>query len=392
MNSMSQTDQSNQPDLTERELSPERISEYFLELEGSLDRIERAITYYQVLDLERTASAEETRLAYQQVITMLSPSYSIRMTMPEQMVGRVHRAFTKASQAYSVLSNFGRRIQYDNSLVVKTTQPLPVEVPDPSRSGMPFANASTTNSAAPGQEIISINSATMHKVVYSTFSHTAKGDNRRRCERFKLSLPVRVVGHDRRAGKWHEMAETIDVSRTGVNIRLRRRVRYGNVLYVTLPLPVKLRAHGYADSSYNVYALVRRVDAPKRGVRTIGLEFLGEHPPSGYLDKPWATFRTKTWAGHERRRKPRINKLEVVEIEYFNEAMQSIAREAARTENISRSGLRMMVKAAPPDFELIKVTCAKHAFESLAVLRSRFVGKDGVERACVQFIDCEWPA
>src|SRR5205085_8827130 len=126
-------------------------------------------------------------------------------------------------------------------------------------------------------------------------------------DRLKLSIPVRVVGTDRAAdGKWSEMTETVDVSRTGVRLRMTRPVRYGMVLYLSLPMPAKLRSHGFAGSSYNVYTLVRRIEPPKKGVRVVGLEFIGEHPPPGYLEKPWATFRTRRWTGDERRRARRV--------------------------------------------------------------------------------------
>src|SRR2546425_12123419 len=92
--------------------------------------------------------------------------------------------------------------------------------------------------------------------VYRESSRAREGDNRRRCERFKLSIPARVTGYDRRNGKWHEMTETIDVSRTGVKLRLRRRGKHGKGLYIKLPFPGKLRAHGFAQQSYKVYTLV----------------------------------------------------------------------------------------------------------------------------------------
>src|SRR5204863_428279 len=91
-------------------------------------------------------------------------------------------------------------------------------------------------------------------------------------------------------------------SRTGVTLRLRHRVRHGNVLYVSLPLPQRLRSHGMDEPEYRVYALVRRVHPVKDGIRVTALEFVGEQPPIGYLDKPWATFQTQPWTGAERRR------------------------------------------------------------------------------------------
>jgi len=230
------------------------------------------------------------------------------------------------------------------------------------------------------------------RAAYVESARKATNNNRRRTDRFKLAIPARVAGVDGKAdSKWSEMTETLDISRTGVRLRLNRPVRYGMVFYLSLPLPPKLRSHGFADASYNVYALVRRIEPPKKGVRIIGLEFIGEHPPPGYLEKPWATFRTKRWAGNERRRAPRIERAEAVRIEYISAAMPSTIREEVMTENVSRTGLRVIVRAAPLEFDLLRITSTSRHFDGLAMLRNRFQGKDGLERLCLQFLDKEWP-
>src|SRR5262249_29615502 len=151
---------------------------------------------------------------------------------------------------------------------------------------------------------------------------------------------------------------TLDVSITGLRLRLDRPVRHGTVVYLSLPYPIRLRAHGFAESSYRVYGLVRRVEGVKKGSRIIGIEFVGEQPPGGYLEKPWATFRTRTWAGGDRRRAPRIERAEAVRIEYLSESTISTIREEAITENVSRTGLRVIVRAAPLEFDLVRVSSA----------------------------------
>jgi hypothetical protein len=356
-----------------------QISIYFLELEGLLDRIERSTTHYQILEVERSASQEQVKLSYQKALELLYPPYIISGTIPPEMISRIERAFNKASLAFFILATCNKRKEYDLALastVNKITPPQPVEQqPAPS----------------PTSGEIGLSHTTAQREVYSEFSKSATNDNRRRAERFKLPLPARVTGHDRKSGKWSEMTQTVDVSRTGITLKLHKRLRHGMIVYVTLPFPSKLRAHGYADSSYNVYALVRRVEPPKKGARVIGLEFLGEHPPAGYLQRPWAVFRTKKWNGIERRRDPRIERSEMVRLEYFTDEMHSLTREEARTENLSRTGLRVAVKDAPPEFDLVRVSCPGRDFESLAAVRNRYFAKDGYERLCLQFVDKEWP-
>jgi hypothetical protein len=126
---------------------------------------------------------------------------------------------------------------------------------------------------------------------------------RRRCERFKLTVPVLIAGYESSGGKWQEVTKTIDVSRIGVAIRMRRRLKHGLVVHITLPLPAKLRSHGFSEAGYNMYAIVRRVEPLIDGMRVVGLEFIGATPPGDYLYKPWATFRTQKmeWTGAKAR-------------------------------------------------------------------------------------------
>jgi hypothetical protein len=363
----------------ESEYAADQISIYFLELEGLLDRIERSITHYQVLGVERSASHQQIRISYHQALGLLYPPYSISATIPPEMVTRIERAFNKASLSFFILATFNKRKDYDLALASISNRPAPSQA------------AEQQSAPSPANDEMALNHTPFQRKVYTEFSNSVANDNRRRAERFKLPLPARVTGHDRKNGKWNEMTQTVDVSRTGLTLKLNKRVRHGMIVYVTLPFPAKLRTHGYADSSYSVYALVRRVEPPKKGARVIGLEFLGEHPPAGYLQRPWAVFRTKKWNGVERRRVPRLERSEMVRLEYFTDDMHSLTREEARTENVSRTGLRVAVKDAPPEFDLVRVSCPNRNFESLAAVRNRYFAQDGYERLCLQFVDKEWP-
>src|SRR6185436_16738987 len=195
-----------------------------------------------------------------------------------------------------------------------------------------------------------INIAQELRPVFTRASAQEGSVERRRCERFKLSVPVLVAGYDHTGGKWQEVTKTIDVSRIGVALRLRRRVNHGLVVHITLPLPTKLRSHGFSEAGYNMYAIVRRVEPLIDGMRIVGLEFVGANPPSDYLYKPWATFRTQKWNGMNRRREPREKRSEAVAVEYLDETMQQLAREVGVTEDVSLNGARICVRSAPPEF------------------------------------------
>jgi hypothetical protein len=123
----------------------------------------------------------------------------------------------------------------------------------------------------------------------------------------------------------------------------------------------------------------------------VGLEFIGAQPPGDFLKKPWATFKTQKWVGPDRRQEPRETIVERIEVEYLDAEQQPIGKEIAITENISPSGARIRVKDAPGNFECLRIKSPKRRFESLALLRNQFTGKDGIERLCLEFVESKFP-
>ena len=377
------------------DFSVERMSEYYLELERLLMRVESSTTHYQILGLDRSATSEDIKGAYSRAVAMLHPSYQIAgLTLPDEMVERVDRSYERIAQAFSVLANYGRRIEYDNTLSRRSATPLAFDIPVVlKRPQSEESGRSTEPTPEPAHETnqASVVGSSGSSEVFSEFAKEAKEDNRRRCERLKLSVPVRITGHDKQTGKWSEMAQTINVNRLGISILTSRRMVHGRVVHLTLPLPVKLRNHGHADPSYNVYAIIRRVEPPNNGLRVVGLEFLSEHPPRGYLDSPWRPFRTTKWMGPDRRHETRRPCSQPVEVVYLTTDLDPVEHQLGLTENVSSEGARVYVEVSPPDFEFVKIIGRNNGFESNASVRNRFTGKDGFERLCLQFLDKQWP-
>ncbi|HZS07993.1 MAG TPA: PilZ domain-containing protein [Blastocatellia bacterium] len=218
------------------------------------------------------------------------------------------------------------------------------------------------------------------------------GKNRRRHPRSDLAIPVRVTGHELESGQWVEITHSFNVSRSGVGLRLCRKVRHGQVLCLMLPLPMHLRQHGHEETGYRAYALVRRVGPPQGGVRAVGLEFLGEQPPQRYADTPWAIFHAAEWKGTDRRRSARIHCSAPVWLQYLNGELEVIEQGGGWTENVSRGGARVCVESPALDFDLVRVTVVESGFESLAAVTNRYLKEDGLMRLCLQFIGREWPA
>ena len=386
-----------------------QMSAWFLELERLLERIEHAVTHYQVLGLSQSATRENILTAYRQTLGFLFPVAELLAVLPPDTQQRMDRALERTAQSFTALAVTSRRNEYDRTMSGESAPPRPQPAPAPppvnatpevpprvSPPAAPPARPSTAAPAAPGPpsnspaDVLEIRKVGVRQEVFSV-SDREDERNRRRSERFKMGLPVRVMGFDRQSGKWHEMTESVDVSRTGLQLHLRRRVMHNTILHLTLPLPLKLRSHGFSETTYNVYALVRRILPQEDGRRLVGLEFIGENPPSGFLEKPWAACRTRQWTGANRRRHPRIDRVEPVTIDFLTEDKKFIAREQGFTENVSRGGVRVKTRQMPPEFDLVRIAAAKFSFESLSVVTNRYLMPDGSARICLQLIEREWP-
>ena len=405
------------------------LREYHVQVDRLLDRIEAASTHYEVLGLKLAASYGEIIRAYYVVMNLIYPAQQIRIALDEKLLERLDNAFVKASGAFATLANFRKRADYHNTVLQKPTGSLPISSSQPANPTRtengaqstpqtvnntrpvapavspvttpitPVTNAMPPNvensshhpetkaaSQAANMKQPSTESRPKEQADFDDYAREPKDGNRRRSKRFKLTIPVRITGYDKNGAKWQETSDSIDVSSTGVTVYLRRKVRHGNVFCLSLSLPVNLRSEAFTNSMYNVYAIVRRVEPERRGQRLIALEFLGENPPPGFLEKPWSTFQVSRWSGIERRRWPRVNRQERVRLEYFDSTATMIGKEEAITENVGATGMRLFVKNAPAEFDIVRITCISRAFESLALIRNRYVAKDGMERVCVQFV------
>lgn len=382
-----------------QKLDAEKLSTLYLEFERLAHRVEKSSTHYQVLGVENGASLEEVKRAYRRAVSLIQPIYSGRYRSNEaDSQAMAVRVLRKTSNAFSVLSNFGKRIEYDNALFKKRPGLIPIAGSDADGPiGQLFGEtihepasrlvvAGTPEYTATFEALSAAPPATeMRRLRTET-----QGAERRRHERFDLSLPVTIFGHDRMTGEWNEVAETLDVSRLGARVRTKLNLRHGNIVQLKLELPAKLRTHGLNDPVYSVFAIARRIGPPEGGVRTIGLEFLGAKPPDGYSERPWAIFRTKRWSGSERRREEREHRSEVVSVNYLDDSQAILRREVALTENISSSGAMIFVKGAPPETEFVRIANLARSFESLARICDRYVADDGLERLSLNFLDAKW--
>src|SRR4051812_7880296 len=119
---------------------------------------------------------------------------------------------------------------------------------------------------------------------------SATEENNRRIQRIALPLPVHVeVLIDGQAG-WNEVTRLGDVSAFGAAFTLKRPLKRGRLILLTIPMPRQLRSFDYGEPQYRVWALVRRCIAKNAGVGdqefSIGVAFTGKRPPEGHLENP----------------------------------------------------------------------------------------------------------
>jgi tetratricopeptide (TPR) repeat protein len=94
--------------------------------------------------------------------------------------------------------------------------------------------------------------------------------NRRNIARVAMSLPVLVISHDE---GWREFAETVNVSRSGILLRLGHSVNPASILRATLPMPLRMRTSDSRKGLYLINGVVRHALPDPGGDNLVGIEF-----------------------------------------------------------------------------------------------------------------------
>ncbi|MEW6125487.1 MAG: PilZ domain-containing protein [Acidobacteriota bacterium] len=371
---------------------------YLNTLHNRLEQIQQASTHYQTLMLEPAASYEDIVRAYTNILHILYPASHLRDALSHHSIFEVEKAFRKVSLAFSFLVEPGKRAEYDT--VLSTLQSPSEALTEPASASL----ASTDHSLLTEEHNVALRTADSGKLQknhsqrtgssealspgkHSDAAPSTAGSNRRRNQRSPISVTVQVTGYGRNKVKWVEQTQSLDVSRTGLSVALHKPIRTGTILHITMPVLEKFRPQGYTGAELSLYVLVRRIEPAKKGIRTVALEFIGNQPPPGFNERPWAVFKPRSWAGLERRRTPRLNRQERVRLEYYNEGFELVMKEDTSTEDVSTTGMRILARFVPDEFEFVKVNCLDRDFHCLAVVRARFLEKDGLERLSIQFLN-----
>lgn len=236
----------------------------------------------------------------------------------------------------------------------------------------------------------------------------------RRSQRITLPLPVRIDIRLDNKISWTEITRLSDVSSYGAGFFLKRPLKRGRLLMLTVPLPRQLRCFDHGEPQYKVWAIVRRcieaAQGPNAGQFSIGVAFIGKNPPIDYIQNPAALYDTHSrsedgfWnvgtmdlmaddsdLPKEVRKQTRYQIPEPVILEMINDAGEVIQTESTVTENVSLSGAAIFTQLDLEDGTFLRLSSERHDINIISVVRGRRIGSDGLTRLHVEFIDRFFP-
>lgn len=238
----------------------------------------------------------------------------------------------------------------------------------------------------------------------------------RRIQRISLPLPVRVEVKVDAKVTWNEVTRLSDVSAFGAGFTLKRPVKRGRLVLLTIPMPRQLRSFDYAEPQYKVWAAVRR--CIPMGTNTepveyaVGVAFIGKNPPVTFIDNPsqlydisrrevegevfWRLIPADLMSDDSHlpkddRKQTRFQIPEALIIQRIDEAGNTLEAEITVTENISIGGAAVMTSLNFEPGVFLWVTSERFDVRILSVVRGSRVGEDGITRLHLEFIDRFFP-
>lgn len=241
--------------------------------------------------------------------------------------------------------------------------------------------------------------------------------SRRAAKREETRFPVRVNCHESESDEWEELTEILNVSPFGALLRISRPTEPGRLLHLTLPMPRRLRCYDHDDEHYRIWSLVRHIksltdDKDLLPHFEIGVAFVGKDCPERHAKDPAErydiaspTIETGLWTVRERpgadaprstsgdrRSEERHSIADDVVIEIYDAAGSVYAREATKTENISRHGMAVITTLSIVRGRYIRVRSARYEIAVIAAVRRLAHVGDGRKRLHLEFVDQQWPA
>lgn len=247
---------------------------------------------------------------------------------------------------------------------------------------------------------------------------TAPEKETRRIPRFSLALPVRVVARLDQDRSWEEITRLTDVSAFGAGFNLKRGVKCGRLLQMTLPLPRQMRCYDYTEPQYRIWGLVRSCivkenSSKNETTHAVGVAFIGKNPPSSYFSDP-ERFYDISGQGDGKlcrvvevspdvdatdaivsvvdlRRHSRLAIPTDIVLEKIDAEGNVTASEMTVTENLSLSGAAIFSTLPTEIGDFVRVRSSHYDVSIISVVRDKRLGKDGIPRLHVEFVDRFFP-
>ncbi|MGE3465340.1 MAG: PilZ domain-containing protein [Pyrinomonadaceae bacterium] len=237
----------------------------------------------------------------------------------------------------------------------------------------------------------------------------------RRIQRISLPLPVRVEVRIDVDNSWNEVTRLSDVSAFGAGFSLKKPVKRGRLVLLTIPMPRQLRSFDYSESQYKIWAVVRRcievVNGQGPRTYSVGAAFIGKSPPAGYLEHPsmlfdiaqreddqglWHVSPANLMVDEsdlptDLRKQTRYFIPEPLRIEKMDGDGNIIYAESTVTENISLGGAAIFATNRMDAGTFVRVVSDRFDVTILSVVRGSRIGIDGITRLHVEFVDRYFP-
>jgi len=238
--------------------------------------------------------------------------------------------------------------------------------------------------------------------------------DQRRIQRYTLSLPAKVEVKIDNKFSWNEITRMEDVSSFGAGFNLKRPVKRGRLVHVSVPMPRQLRCYDFLEPQYRVWGLVRRcipiTSNPGAESFAVGVAFVGKNPPTAFNENPAKLFELANredgglWELVEADAKPDESDLptylrrhtrfaipESLVIELLDENGDVAASEVSVTENVSLGGAAVFTSFNIEVGSFLRVRSDRLSASIISVVRGKRVGPDGIVRLHLEFIDHLFP-
>lgn len=234
-------------------------------------------------------------------------------------------------------------------------------------------------------------------------------------QRISMQLPVKIEVRVDQNLTWEEITRIRDVSTYGAGFILSRPVKRGRLVFVTIPMPRKLRTYDFAEPQYMIWGIVRRcikITQPRlsEDKYSIGIGFIGKNVPESYLADPSTVYdivsrgRNDLWnitesnlsqddsdLLEESRRHSRYQIPTEVTVEILDGDGDPIASEQTTTENLSLSGAAIYTTFTPSVGDFLRLHCKQYNLSIISIVRGIRVGDDNIQRLHIEFIDRFFP-